>query len=517
MAEQDTHDQIALRKKRALEWREEGVDPYPVASEQPAHLAQALHEQYGQSTNEEFEARPVAVSIAGRLVLNRLFGKAAFAHVQDRSGRIQVFFEKKSLAEEFARYKKLDVGDIIFVAGTLFRTKTDELTIRVERFSLYTKCVHPLPEKWHGLSDVEKRYRQRYVDLIVNQDARKTFALRSKITTWIREYFVERDFLEVETPMMHTLVSGAAAKPFVTHHNTLGMDLYMRIAPETYLKRLVVGGFERVFEIGRNFRNEGISTQHNPEFTMLEFYWAYATYGDLMDLTEDLIRELTRKVTGGETKIAYQGVELDFGAPFRRVSMREAVSDIPGYAEECLTNVERFASLFEHAEEPPSQALRHKFFDPEKPLANLVTLFEELVEPKLMQPTFITGFPAIVSPLARRTDGNADYTDRFELYIYGRELANGFNELADPVDQEGRFRAQVEQKEAGDEEAMDYDADYIRALEYGLPPTAGEGIGIDRLVMLLTDAASIRDVILFPQMRARAAAGEGENSQGEGE
>jgi lysyl-tRNA synthetase class 2 len=371
----------------------------------------------------------------------------------------------------FGTYKLCDVGDHVAVTGPVFRTKTGELSVHAETFEVLTKALRPLPEKWHGLSDVEIRYRQRYLDLIANAEVRETFKKRSKLVRAIRTFLDERDYLEVETPMMHPLVSGAAARPFETHHNTLDIDLYLRIAPELYLKRLVVGGFERVYEINRNFRNEGISTQHNPEFTMLEFYQAHATYEDLMALTEELFRTVATEVTGA-AKVAYQGQELDFGQPFRRVTMADAVR--------------------EAAPDAKVDGLEGKA---------LAELFEAHAEAKLVQPTFVTQFPTSISPLARRNDTDPRFTDRFELYVAGREIANGFSELNDPVDQEGRFRDQLVKKQGGDQETMDYDADYIRALEQGLPPTAGEGIGIDRLAMLLTDSASIRDVILFPLLK----------------
>ena len=367
------------------------------------------------------------------------------------------------------------MGDFVYVKGPLFRTKTGELTIRAKEFQLACKAVQPLPEKWHGLTDVEIRYRQRYVDLIVNDEVRRAFEIRSKVTQGIREFFVRREFLEVETPMMHPIPGGAIAKPFITHHNKLNMELFLRVAPELYLKRLVVGGMERVFEIGRNFRNEGISTQHNPEFTMLEFYWAYATYEDLLELTETLLAELAQKILGN-TEVEYQGEKLRFKAPFARYTMKEAV--------------EKFGNV-----KAPQASVAD--LSGEK----LAEIFEAKVESQLIQPTFITGFPTVISPLARRNDKDPEITDRFELYIYGREIANGFNELNDPEDQAERFRKQVESLHGGNEEAMHFDADYIRALEYGMPPTAGEGIGIDRLVMLFTNSPSIRDVILFPQLK----------------
>lgn len=463
---------IEQRKRKVFELRQKGLNPYP-QNVKPAHTAGQIVKEYDVKSGPELEKLNNPCSIAGRVLFIRSFGKAAFVKLRDFTGQLQVYFEQQGLGVEvFDQFKQLDVGDIIWVEGTLFRTKTNELTLKARAFKLAAKSIRPLPEKWHGLQDVEARYRQRYLDLIVNPKVRETFAIRSKVLNLIREFFLARDFFEVETPMMHPIPGGAAAKPFITHHNKLDMDLYLRIAPELYLKRLVVGGLERVFEIGRNFRNEGISTQHNPEFTMLEFYWAWANYEDLMKLTEELVQELARKIHG-QTEVEYQGTKLNFKAPYPRLTMPEAVQKF--------------------AKKDPAK------LNPEKMLA----LFEKEVEPKLIQPTFVTQFPTVVSPLARRNDQNPDIADRFELFIYGREIANGFNELNDPEDQAARFRQQAEAKEKGDEEAMHYDADYVQALEVGFPPTAGEGIGIDRLVMLLTDSPSIRDVILFPQLKSK--------------
>lgn len=470
MSEENVY--IEGRKKKIEEFADLGVKAYP-HNIKPTHTTQQILNEFDKQTAPQLEVLKKEFSIAGRILFVRSFGKAAFVKVQDRSGKLQVYVEKQGLGdEEFSKFKKLDVGDFIWVEGSLFRTKTDELTLKAKSLKLATKSVRPLPEKWHGLKDVEARYRHRYVDLIVNPDVQKTFKVRSQVLQQIREFFVARDYLEVETPMMHSIPGGALAKPFVTHHNTLDMDLYLRVAPELYLKRLVVGGLERVFEIGRNFRNEGISTQHNPEFTMLEFYEAYATYEDLMRLTEELLEKLAIAVTG-DKKVSYQGETINFKAPFQRLTMAEAVK-------------------------------KYTKSDPKK-LSDeaLVNLFEEEVESKLIQPTFITQFPISFSPLARRNDKNPEFADRFELIIFGREIANGFNELNDPEDQAFRFRAQVEALHKGNEEAMHFDQDYIEALEIGMPPTAGEGIGIDRLVMLLTDSPSIRDVILFPQLRQK--------------
>jgi lysyl-tRNA synthetase class 2 len=457
-------------------------------------LAGDLHALHDAKPNEELEPLGIAVTVAGRMMLKRVMGKACFATLQDTSGRIQLYVTLNDVGEAtLDAFKHWDLGDIVGASGTLFKTKTGELTVRAKTIRLLTKALRPLPEKFHGLADQEQRYRQRYVDLITNADSRQVFIARSQIVQAMREFFVARGYLEVETPMMHPIPGGAAARPFVTHHNALDMELFLRIAPELYLKKLVVGGLEKVFEINRNFRNEGISTRHNPEFTMLEFYEAYRDYRYLMDLTEELFREVAVKVVGS-TAVTYQGEAIDLGKPFDRLTMAEAIHKYhphyplaelakPEYLKVALApfDVEVFAS-------DGVGLLQLK-------------LFEATTEALLVQPTFIVAHPTDVSPLARASDADPSVTERFELFITGRELANGFSELNDPEDQAARFRAQVEAREAGDEEAMYYDADYIRAMEYGLPPTAGEGIGIDRLVMLLTDSPSIRDVILFPQLK----------------
>lgn len=433
-------------------------------------------------------------NVAGRIVLKRVMGKASFFTLQDVSGQIQVYLRGQDIGEAlYEEVKHWDLGDIVGVYGSLFRTNTGELTIHAQFTKLLTKSLRPLPDKFHGLHDTEVRYRQRYVDLIVNQHSRETFRRRSLIIAGIRQFMIERGFLEVETPMMHPIPGGAAAKPFVTHHNALDMPLYLRIAPELYLKRLVVGGFEQVFEINRNFRNEGLSARHNPEFTMMEFYWAYKDYEDLMFLTEDLLSKLALDVTGS-TELNYQGTAISFAGPFERLSIKQSI--LRYNADVTAADLEDLPKLTAIVEAKGFKVL------PGSGLGKVQTiLFEETVEHQLIQPTFITEYPAEVSPLARRNDENPEVTDRFELFIGGREIANGFSELNDSEDQAERFLEQAKAKEAGDDEAMHYDADYIRALEYGLPPTAGEGIGIDRLVMLLTDAPSIRDVLLFPQMR----------------
>ena len=457
-------------------------------------MAGELLAEYGEQDNAVLEAQPRRVKIAGRLMSRRIMGKASFAHVQDMSGRMQLFVQREGVGEAaYDEFKRFDIGDIVGVGGVLFKTKTGELSVKVDGLRLLAKALRPLPEKYHGLSDQELRYRQRYVDLIMNEATRRTFLIRSRTVDFIRRYLVGRGFLEVETPMMQAIPGGATARPFVTHHHALDMQLFLRIAPELYLKRLIVGGFERVFEINRNFRNEGLSTRHNPEFTMLEFYEAYADYRDLMNLTEDMLRGLTQELLG-TTEVQYQGERYDFGKPFARMTVKESIlhfnRELPPTALDTLDAARRVA-----------ETLRI----PLKPSYGLgkvqIEMFEKTVEGKLKDPTFITAYPTEVSPLARRNDDDPFVTDRFEFFVGGREIANGFSELNDAEDQAERFRKQVQEKEAGDEEAMHFDADYIRALEHGMPPTAGEGIGIDRLVMLLTDSPSIRDVILFPHMR----------------
>jgi lysyl-tRNA synthetase class 2 len=488
----DENQIIAERRAKLAALREAG-SAYPNDFRRDS-LAAELHARYDDNPNDELESRHVEAAVAGRMMLKRVMGKACFATLQDMSGRIQLYVTLDAVgAEALDAFKHWDLGDTVGATGTLFRTRTGELSVKVAAVRLISKALRPLPEKFHGLADQEQRYRQRYVDLITNEDARRTFVARSRIVQAMREFFVARGYLEVETPMMHPIPGGAAARPFVTHHNALDMKLYLRIAPELYLKKLVVGGLEKVFEINRNFRNEGISTRHNPEFTMLEFYEAYQDYRYLMDLTEALFREVAQKAVGSTT-VTYQGTQIDLGKPFDRLTMAEAIHKYnpqyplaelakPEYLKVALApfDVEVFAT-------DGLGVLQLK-------------LFEATTEAKLVQPTFIVAYPADVSPLARASDADPAITDRFELFVTGRELANGFSELNDPEDQAARFRAQVEAREAGDEEAMFYDADYLRAMEYGLPPTAGEGIGIDRLVMLLTDSPSIRDVILFPQLK----------------
>ncbi len=486
-----------LRQEKARKWREHGVNPWGTGY-QPKNLAAEIVEKHARQTAEELERNPAEYDIAGRVVALRSFGKAAFIKVRDRSGEIQVHVKQDALGPAYELFKLVDVGDFIGVAGKLFRSKTGELTIAAARLQPLAKSLRPLPEKWHGLTDVETRYRQRYLDLIANPQVRDTFLKRNELTRFIRRFMDERGFIEVETPMMHALVSGAAARPFTTHHNALDIDLFMRIAPELYLKRLVVGGLDRVYEINRNFRNEGISTKNNPEFTMLEFYQAYATYEELMDLTEEMLSAAAQQVLG-TVRFDYQGQTLDFRKGWRRVGMTEAIRErIPHLSEKDLKDSERLRrELLASAEDAADRALIEQLSHGEL----IYALFERRVEHTLIEPTFVTQFPIAVSPLARRNDADPEMADRFELFVAGREIANGFSELNDPMDQRQRFLAQVEAKKRGQQETMDYDEDYIRALEHGLPPTAGEGIGIDRLAMLFTNAPSIRDVILFPLLK----------------
>jgi len=479
------------RKVNAL-WTA-GINPYP-NDFKPAHTAADVVQQYGLV--EQIDAPDVEFVLAGRIIARRSFGKAAFIQIQDRSGRIQVYVRKDDLSDEaFAQFESFDIGDIIGVAGFPFRTQKGELSIHVRMVRLLVKSLLPLPEKFHGLTDVETRYRQRYVDLIVNPEVREIFIKRSRIVNLIRQFMTSRDFLEVETPMMQPIPGGATARPFVTHHNALDMELFLRIAPELYLKRLVVGGFERVFEINRNFRNEGISVRHNPEFTMMEFYQAYATYEDLMDFTEELFCHVAQEVLG-TLDFSYQDLAISFQRPWRRLTVKEAILEYGDIDQKQLEDRDlALAYARSIGLDLPDEIGYGKL---------IMEIFEEVAEHKLIQPTFVTAYPTEVSPLSRKNDHDPYIVDRFELMIGGREIANAFSELNDPVDQKERFLAQVAEKDKGDEEAHYMDEDYVRALEYGLPPTAGEGIGIDRLVMLLTDSASIRDVILFPQLRKEA-------------
>ncbi|HPF59320.1 MAG TPA: lysine--tRNA ligase [Candidatus Competibacteraceae bacterium] len=488
----DENKLIALRRQKLHELRQQG-NAYPTDFRRDT-LAAELHIAYGGKDNAELEAGSHRVRISGRMLAQRIMGKASFVRLRDQSGDIQLFVQKSALPEgRYEAFKTWDLGDILGAEGVVFKTKTGELSIKVDTLRLLTKSLRPLPEKFHGLADQETRYRQRYVDLIMNEATRATFRLRSALIAYIREFFNQRGFLEVETPMMQPIPGGAAARPFITHHNALDMQLYLRIAPELYLKRLVVGGFEKVYEINRNFRNEGLSTRHNPEFTMLEFYQAYADYRDLMDLTEVLLRSMAQALLG-DTIIPYQGESYDFGQAFQRLTVREAVLRFnPAISAAELDDFESARRIAQGlgVEVRPEHGLGRVQLD----------IFEQTVEHQLRDPTFITAYPTEVSPLARRNDQDPTITDRFELFVGGREIANGFSELNDPEDQAERFRKQAEAKAAGDHEAMHYDADYIRALEYGLPPAAGEGIGIDRLVMLFADAPSIRDVLLFPHLR----------------
>ena len=490
----DENKLIAERRGKLNLLRSQEAIPFPNDFRRNV-VAGELQAKYETWDKEQLEAEGIRVAVAGRLMAKRIMGKASFVQVKDMSGTIQVYAQRDLLPEGFyeEQFKRWDIGDIIGAEGVLFRTGKGELSIRVDSIRLLTKALRPLPEKFHGLTDQETRYRQRYIDLIINDESRRTFMLRSKIIHQIREFMIERDFLEVETPMMQAIPGGATARPFSTFHNALDMELFLRIAPELYLKRLVVGGFERVFEINRNFRNEGLSTRHNPEFTMIEFYQAYADYHDLMDLTETMLREVAMAVLGS-TALSYQGQAIDFGLPFVRMTVKQSI-----------LHFNPDITLAELDDLDAARAVATRLAIPLKPTYGLgkvqIEIFEKTVEHRLLEPTFITAYPTEVSPLARRNDHDPFVTDRFEFFVGGREIANGFSELNDPEDQAARFRAQVEEKEAGDDEAMHFDEDYITALEHGLPPTAGEGIGIDRLVMLFTDSPSIRDVLLFPHMR----------------
>jgi lysyl-tRNA synthetase class 2 len=495
--QQDENQIIAERRAKLAELRRRGAAfPNDFRRE---HLASDLHKAWGGKSNDEIDPKGVKAAVAGRMMLKRVMGKASFATIQDMSGRIQLYVTRDGIGEAaYEAFKHYDLGDVLGANGTLFKTKTGELSVKVAELRLLVKALRPLPEKFHGLADQEQKYRQRYVDLIMSEETRKVFQTRSLIVQAIREHMTGKGFLEVETPMMQPIPGGAIARPFKTHHNALDMDLFLRIAPELYLKRLVVGGFEKVFEINRNFRNEGISTRHNPEFTMLEFYEAYRDYRYLMDFTEDMLREAARKVLG-TLQLRYGGHAIDLGKPFERLTILQAIRKFhPEIPERELATRDGVVAVLKK---------RGIDFSPHAKAglgALQLHLFEETTEQQLLQPTFILDYPAEVSPLARRNDANPQVTDRFELYIAGREIANGFSELNDPEDQAARFEEQAKAKAAGNEESMYYDADYIRALEYGLPPAAGEGVGIDRLVMLFTDSPSIRDVLLFPHLRPEA-------------
>jgi lysyl-tRNA synthetase class 2 len=488
---EEVNELIQERLKKLKRFRDAGIDPYggpfPVKDR-----AADLHSRYGQMTKEELETKNENCTIAGRIIAMRDFGKAAFAHIQDATGKVQVYFRRDIMGETFGMLKNIDIGDIIGLNGRLFRTKTNELTIEVKEFKLLCKSLRPLPEKWHGLRDVETRYRQRYVDLIVNPHVREVFSKRNQIIRAIRDFFDSRGFMEVETPMMHQIPGGATARPFKTHHNALGIDLYLRIAPELYLKRLLVGGYEKVYEINKNFRNEGISTKHNPEFTMLEFYVAYVDYKYLMELTEELIIHLCREVIGSLVIPCGETGTIDFTPPWPRLSMFEAMER---YGVDTV--------VFKDMEKAKEYARENKIgIDKGFTHAKILDeIFKDKVEPSLIQPIFIMDYPVELSPLAKRKGDNPELVERFELFIGGREIANAFSELNDPIDQRERFLKQAEARMMGDEEANLLDEDFIRALEYGMPPAAGEGIGIDRLIMILTNTSSIRDVMFFPQLK----------------
>ncbi|MCF8067007.1 MAG: lysine--tRNA ligase [Desulfobacterales bacterium] len=492
MSNEKTSDVIELRRKKLADLKDENVNPFP-NDIRIEHTVKDIQNVIDSAPDTLKEEGPF-FTVAGRMMAVNRFGKSSFIRFRDRTGQLQAYLRKDLVGNEaYALFKKTDVGDHVSLSGAMFQTKTGEWTLLANKFNLVCKSIRPLPEKFHGLKDPEKRYRQRYIDLIMNADVRDIFKKRSMIVQSVRNFLLNMDYLEVETPMMHPIPGGAEATPFVTHHNALGMDLFLRIAPELYLKRLVVGGFERVFEVNRNFRNEGVSTNHNPEFTMIEFYQSYATFEDLMNLTETMFADVAREVTGSAT-ITYQGETIDFGSKWKRITLLSALTEIGGIDEEILNDRKK---LIEFA------ATRGVTLTKTGRIGKIITkLFDALVEPKLVQPTFITGYPVEVSPLSRRSDKNPELTDRFELFIAGKEIANGFSELNDPFDQNERFEQQVSDRDAGDDEAHFMDKDYIRALEFGMPPTAGEGIGIDRLVMLLTDSASIREVILFPHMKS---------------
>ena len=490
----EDNDLLKVRLEKIAALKATGIDLYPNGIK-PQNTTSDILSSFGNADSDALAQLTQKFSIAGRLMAMRNFGKAAFIKIQDRKGQIQSYIAKNILSEEaYFMFKKLDIGDIIYVSGKLFRTKTNELTIEAEELRLLSKAIRPLPEKWHGLTDVETRYRQRHLDLISNPSVKETFYRRSHIIRLIRQFMDQHDFLEVETPMMQPRAGGAMARPFKTHHNALDMDFYLRIAPELYLKRLVTGGLERVYEINRNFRNEGISTFHNPEFTMMEFYWAYATYEDLMTFTEELFAEIAQNIFHG-LKFSYQGKEIDMTPPWRRLSVMDALVQIAGMDTEALQDKSQAIEFAKKIGCPINES--------DQLGKILMAIFDEVVEKKLIQPTFVTHYPVAVSPLSRRSNNQPDLADRFELYISGREIANAFSELNDPADQRDRFEQQIKERIAGNDEAHEMDEDYIHTLEYAMPPTAGEGIGIDRLVMLFTDSASIRDVILFPLLKDR--------------
>ena len=489
---EDDNQQVEVRKQKLAKLRDGAQVVYP-NDFKPSHSVTDVFAQASNLSDDELHANSIAVSVAGRIMAIRRMGKASFFQIQDRRGRLQIYARKDKIGDDaYELFQTLDIGDLVGVSGHVFRTKTKELTVEAAGLRLLAKCLRPLPEKWHGLADVEARYRQRYVDLMVNPEVRDVFEKRSRIVRLLRQFFEARDFLEVETPMMQSIPGGAAAKPFTTHHNALDLELYLRVAPELFLKRLLVGGFERVFELNRNFRNEGISVRHNPEFTMVEFYQAYATFEDLIQLTEELFVVIANDIAGGLT-VPYNGATIELTRPWQRLTIRDAVMVHGGAQEKDVASLESLRTFAQQS------GLKIDLNVPYGKL--LVAVFEEVAEAKLIQPTFLTGFPIEVSPLARKNDRNPAMVDRFELYIGGRELANAFSELNDPFDQRQRFLEQMQARAAGDEEANPIDDDYVRALEYGMPPAAGEGIGIDRLVMFFTNSPSIRDVILFPLLR----------------
>ncbi|MGB3365692.1 MAG: lysine--tRNA ligase [Thermodesulfobacteriota bacterium] len=483
------NEQFEQRKEKLEQLKESGINPF-ANDFKPAHLGSDLISKYGELSEDELKENSEEFSLAGRVMAIRDFGKSLFFHIADRSGRLQGYIKRDVVGEdEHKAFKKfVDLGDFVGIKGTLFKTRTGELTLNVTEYKFLTKSLHPLPEKFHGLKDVEVRYRQRYLDLVSNPEIKEIFLTRSKIIKLIRQYLEEKDFVEVETPILHPIAGGAAAKPFNTHHNALDMELVLRIAPELYLKRLVVGGIDRVFEIGRTFRNEGVSTQHNPEFTMMELYQAYATYEDLMEMTEELICHIAMEIKGS-LKFEYGDTEIDLTRPWKRMEISDSLKEELG--EEILSDDKL---LFDKAD---SMGIDHKGIRGKA----ITELFEAIFEEKLINPTFVYGFPLDVSPLARKNEENPELTDRFELYVFGREIANAFSELNDPIDQKERFEKQIELKNKGDDEAHEMDQDYVTALEHGMPPTAGEGIGIDRLVMLFTNSPSIREVIFFPHLR----------------
>ncbi|WP_040224554.1 lysine--tRNA ligase [Bhargavaea cecembensis] len=490
----ELNDQLVVRREKMAEMRENGLDPFGSRFER-SHLTSEIKKEFGDKSKEELEEEAHEVTLAGRVMTKRGKGKAGFAHIQDLDGQIQIYVRKDDVGEAaYELFKTADLGDIVGVHGKVFRTNVGELSVRADEFTFLTKALRPLPDKFHGLKDVEQRYRQRYLDLLTSEESKETFLTRSRIIRSIRHYLDGHGFLEVETPMLHSIAGGAAARPFITHHNSLDMELYMRIAIELHLKRLIVGGLEKVYEIGRVFRNEGISTRHNPEFTMLELYEAYADYRDVMELTENLISHVAQEVLG-TSKVTYGGEEIDLSPGWKRLHMADAVKDYTGvdFWQE-MTKEEAHRLAKEHGVEvKPTMEVGHI----------LNEFFEQKVEEQLVQPTFVYGHPVEISPLAKKNPEDGRFTDRFELFIVRREHANAFTELNDPIDQRERFEAQLVEKEQGNDEAHEMDEDFIEALEYGMPPTGGLGIGIDRLIMLLTDSASIRDVLLFPQMRQR--------------